>query len=285
MAQQTLAKMTGAQKFQMVHGAGGGYVGNVGAITLSDGTVIPPINLEDGPQGVADGVRKVTAWPSALTVVQSWDTTLMNEYGKAMGREQYLKGTNVMLGPGVNLARVPWCGRNFEYQVSGTGSCPPPSVLPFLFSLGSGLPSLLCSLTHHHYLPQGEDPVLAAAMIKAEITGIQSNNISACVKHYVFNSQEFDRSGQSANVPLRAAKELYYKPFAAAVDAGVGSAMCSVSGAESRPLRSTHARDKRVSLLTSQPPPSLPPFTTTPVQSCQRNLGMRECSHFGRAEK
>ena len=55
---------------------------------------------------------------------------------------------------------------------------------------------------------------------------IQSNNISACVKHYQGNSQEYDRSGQSANIPLRAAKELYYKPFAAAVDAGVGNVMC-----------------------------------------------------------
>jgi beta-glucosidase len=46
------------------------------------------------------------------------------------------------------------------------------------------------------------------------------------VKHYVFNNEESDRSGMSSNVPDRAARELYYKPFAAAVDAGVGSAMC-----------------------------------------------------------
>ena len=136
MAKATLAKMTSDEKFQMVHGSGGGYVGNVPGITLSDGTVIPPINLEDGPQGVADGVTRVTAWPSALTVVQSWDPVAMNEYGAAMGREQWLKGSNVMLGPGVNLARVPWCGRNFEYQ--------------------------------------GEDPVLASRMIAAEIQGIVS---------------------------------------------------------------------------------------------------------------
>ena len=41
----------------------------------------------------------------------SWDRNLINEWGAAMGKEQYLKGSNVMLGPGVNLARVPWCGR------------------------------------------------------------------------------------------------------------------------------------------------------------------------------
>ena len=64
-------------------------------------------------------------------------------------------------------------------------------------------------------------------MVAAEVVGIQSQNVSGCVKHYVFNNEEDDRSGMSANVGNRAAKELYYKPFAAAVDAGVGSAMCS----------------------------------------------------------
>lgn len=64
-------------------------------------------------------------------------------------------------------------------------------------------------------------------MVSAEVHGIQSQNVSGCVKHFVFNSIEDDRSGMSSNVPNRAAKELYYRPFAAAVDAGVGSAMCS----------------------------------------------------------
>ena len=64
----------------------------------------------------------------------------MYAFGEAMGREQFLKvrgagrplsksaapilraltplpfqGSNVMLGPGVNLARVPWCGRNVRH--------------------------------------------------------------------------------------------------------------------------------------------------------------------------
>lgn len=77
---------------------------------------IPPINLEDGPQGVADGASLVTAWPSALTVTMTWDVSAMEQWGAAMGAEQTIKGTNVMLGPAVNLARVPWAGRNFEYM-------------------------------------------------------------------------------------------------------------------------------------------------------------------------
>lgn len=71
-----------------------------------------PLFVSDGPQGVANGNTDVTCWPSALTVVQSWDPELMAEYGAGMGLEQYKKGTNFMLGPGVNLARLPWNGRN-----------------------------------------------------------------------------------------------------------------------------------------------------------------------------
>lgn len=59
------------------------------------------------PPGVADGVRYVTAWPSTLTVACSWDRDLMGQYASAMAREQKMKGSNVMLGPMVNIARVP----------------------------------------------------------------------------------------------------------------------------------------------------------------------------------
>ena len=111
--------MSAQNKFDLMHGWGGDYVGDVPVITLPDGSSIPALHLHDGPQGVANGNTQVTCWPSALTVVQSWDTAMMEAYGSGMGREQFLKGSNVMLGPGVNLARVPWCGRNFEYQVRG----------------------------------------------------------------------------------------------------------------------------------------------------------------------
>ena len=75
-------------KLTMVHGWGGAYVGDVPEQTLSDGTYIPPMHHHDGPQGVANGNTDVTCWPSALTVVQSWDPALMAEYGAGMGLEQ-----------------------------------------------------------------------------------------------------------------------------------------------------------------------------------------------------
>lgn len=72
-----------------------------------------------------------------------------------------------------------------------------------------------------------QDPVLAATMLPAEIAGIQSQNISANAKHFVCNNQEYNRNSVSENVPQRAFMELYTPGFQAAVDAGVGSIMCS----------------------------------------------------------
>ena len=159
------------------------YVGNVPGYAVGN-LSLPPLHLEDGPQGVADEVSFVTAFPSAGTVLQSWDTALFYAFGAAMAAEQHAKGVNVALTPAVNLARVPWAGRVFEWL--------------------------------------GEDPFLAAAMARAQVLGVQTGtNISACVKHLVLNSQEFERNSVSETASRRVLWELYYPPFQAAVDAGV----------------------------------------------------------------
>lgn len=112
-ADKIVASLTLEQKLGMVHGWSEGtnphYVGFVPATGP-----VPEMRLEDGPEGVADGVQNVTAWPAALTVAASWDRDLVYQYGRAMAEEQYTKGSNVMLGPMVNLARVPVGGRVFE---------------------------------------------------------------------------------------------------------------------------------------------------------------------------
>eukprot|EP00729_Bicosta_minor_P021217 gene21217-15642_t len=108
-----VGKMTFEEKVSMIYGrnikppkgpipVANYYVGNVPATPRLR---LPSINLEDGPQGVADGLQNVTMWPSQLTVACTWSRDLMFQYGKAMGKEQAAKGTNVMLGPDVNLAR------------------------------------------------------------------------------------------------------------------------------------------------------------------------------------
>eukprot|EP01049_Picozoa_sp_SAG25_P009127 SAG25_NODE_878_length_4974_cov_1.376615_6_plen_122_part_00 len=73
-----------------------------------------------------------------------------------------------------------------------------------------------------------QDPFLSSALVGPQIQGIQSNNISACVKHWIFNNHECNRQSFSANVAERVGRELYTPGFFAAVDAGVGSVMCAL---------------------------------------------------------
>ncbi|KAH3744391.1 glycoside hydrolase superfamily [Pelomyxa schiedti] len=186
-AQALVDKMTLNQKLGLVHGS---------RTTLYIGTVegvpvwgIPQLHLEDGPQGVGDEVSHVTCWPTALSVTASWDKDLFYQFGAAMGEEHRIKGSNMMLGPMNNLVRVPTAGRNFETT--------------------------------------GEDPNLASAYVSQVIPGIQSQGVIACSKHLADNNDETDRMNVSVHVDERTQYELYYPQFQAAVDAGVGSIMCS----------------------------------------------------------
>lgn len=178
--------MTFAEKVSLLHGTAGPYAGQTAAIPRLG---IPPITMQDGPQGVADGAFGATEFPGALTIAASFDPASAKAFGAGMAEEQRAKGTVVLLGPMVNLARVPLGGRNFEST--------------------------------------GEDPVLASRIGAAIVQGIQSAGIAACIKHMVFNNQELNRTLTTAVVDERAAHELYYKPFRAAVDVGVLTAMCS----------------------------------------------------------
>jgi len=191
-----LAKMSLSQKIHLMHGSGpyqaGGYVGYVAAIPELE---IPALTLNDGPQGFRnpDAPRTSTAWPSGMTIGASFDVDIAREWGEAMGKEFFEKGANVQLGPGMNVARIPRNGRNFEYM-------------------------------------SGEDPFLGATMVGPAIQGIQSTGVVANAKHWVNNNQETDRGpiyGVNEVVDERTQWEIYFPPFEAAVKAGVGSFMCS----------------------------------------------------------
>jgi len=191
-ANQLLGQMTILEKVNMLHGAcmSCPYVGLIpGTPRLG----IPPLNQHDGPQGFrnvpfADGTS--TSWPGAMAMAATWDPEAVYEWGSAMGREFRGKGGNVQLGPGLNLARVPVNGRNFEYL-------------------------------------SGEDPYLGSVLAKPVVRGIQEQKVIACGKHYVGNSQEANRMDVSEDIDERTLFEMYYPPFEAAVEAGIGSMMCS----------------------------------------------------------
>jgi beta-glucosidase len=185
-ANKIVAQLSFSEKVSLLHGTPGAYAGQTAAIPRFN---IPPVTMQDGPQGVADGAFGATEFPGTLTVAANFDAASAHAFGAAMAQEQRAKGSVVLLGPMVNLARVPVGGRNFEST--------------------------------------GEDPVLASRTGAAIVAGIQSQGIAACVKHMAFNNQELNRTLTAALVSRRAAHELYYKPFRAAVDVGVLTAMCS----------------------------------------------------------
>lgn len=189
-AKAMVQKMTLKEKITMLHGITplNEYTGTVPQNTRLG---IPPLNLNDGPQGFRDDIDGgTTCWPAAITVAATWDISWAKQWGEGMGEEFYDKGANVQLGPGLCLARVPVNGRNFEYL-------------------------------------SGEDPYLGYHIVQNVITGIQSRNVIANAKHFVVNNQETKRNSINVEVDERTRFEMYYPPFEGAINAGVGSFMCS----------------------------------------------------------
>ena len=200
-ARKLLKNMTLDEKLSMLHGNENGtcqcnysarcaYVGNVAPVKRLG---IPPINMQDGPQGFRESDERKgtsTAWPSGLTIAATWDESAAMEWGTGMGKEFYDKGANVQLGPGLNVARVPTNGRNFEYL-------------------------------------SGEDPYLGYRMVQPVVKGIQSQKVLANGKHFILNNQEMGRVTVSAEADERTRFEMYYPPFEGAIEAGIASVMCS----------------------------------------------------------
>jgi beta-glucosidase len=139
---------------------------------------LPRLKMSDGPEGVRTW-GPTTAWPGGAALAATWDPALARKIGEGLGRDARARSVNFLLGPGVNIARSPLAGRNFEY-----------------FS---------------------EDPFLAASMTVPWIEGVQSQGVIATVKHYALNDQEFDRHNVSSDVDERTMREIYLPAFEAAV--------------------------------------------------------------------
>jgi beta-glucosidase len=209
-----LAAMTPEEKFQQLVGAPGVVVEiptcygarHVPGIARLG---IPTFRITNGPVGVGQSdcvptttpnlpraammstaSAKATALPSGMAVAASFDTSVAAQFGDVIGVETRNHGLHVLEGPGLNLARAPQGGRNFEYF--------------------------------------GEDPFLTGTMAVAEIRAMQKHGVIAMAKHFIANDHETNRTTENAIVADRVLHELYLLPFEMAVrDGKVASVMCS----------------------------------------------------------
>lgn len=184
--------MTLEEKAALLSGKGEWQTWNI------DRLGIPSVYCSDGPHGIRKqagagdhlGLNPslpATCFPTAATVANSWDPSLGEEIGKALGEEAAAQGVDIVLGPGLNIKRSPLCGRNFEY-----------------FS---------------------EDPYLAGKMAAGYVRGIQSQGKYACPKHFAVNSQELRRMAMDAVVDERTLREIYLTGFEIAVKEGGAKAL------------------------------------------------------------
>lgn len=173
---------------------------------------IPAIKVSDGPNGARGGGSlvggvKAASFPVGIALAASWNTALVEQIGQALADEAKSKGARVLLAPTVNIHRSTLNGRNFECY--------------------------------------SEDPYLSARLAVAYVGGLQSQGVSATIKHFVGNESEFERMTMSSEIDERALREIYLPPFEAAVrEAGTWAVMCSYNK-----LNGTYASEHQALLV------------------------------------
>ncbi len=157
--------------------------GEIYTFCLSDG----PIGLRH--HGESGDTESAVAYPSMQMLSHTWDMGLVERYAEALADDCIDHGVDILLGPGVNIKRVPTCGRNFEYV--------------------------------------SEDPYLAGLVGYHYIRALQERHVGACLKHYCCNNQELERYWISAEIDEQTLREIYLKPFEIACKAEPWAIMSS----------------------------------------------------------
>ncbi|MGA9060225.1 MAG: glycoside hydrolase family 3 C-terminal domain-containing protein [Terracidiphilus sp.] len=171
-ARALLNRLTLEQKIELLGGVDGNFTQAIPSIGL------PRFKMSDASVGV-NHWGPSTAYAGGVALAATWDTNYARELGESLGKDARARSVNFLLGPGVNIARSPLCGRNFEYL--------------------------------------SEDPHLNATLVVPFIEGVQSQGVIATAKHYALNDQEFNRHNASADVDERTLREIYLPSFEAAV--------------------------------------------------------------------
>ena len=183
-----IAQMTLEEKVEMLHSKTNMSSAGVPRLGIAD------MNYADGPfgireEGVPNGFQpagwtldSATYFPTGSALAATWSKEMAYLYGTGMGKEARLRGKDVILGPAVNIQRLPVGGRTYEYL--------------------------------------SEDPALSALLSLYYTKGVQDQGTAVCIKHFAVNNQETNRGSVDAQVDERTLREIYLKPFERAVREG-----------------------------------------------------------------
>ncbi len=174
-ANAMLQKLSLEQKIELLGGVDRMYTRPMPVIDL------PRFKMSDASVGVRTW-GPTTSYAGGVALAATWDTDFARKLGTSLGKDARARSVNFLLGPGVNIARAPVGGRNFEYL--------------------------------------SEDPYLNGALAVPFIEGVQSQGVSATLKHYALNNEEFNRHDSSSDVDERTMREIYLPAFEVAVVKG-----------------------------------------------------------------
>ncbi|MBO4825873.1 MAG: glycoside hydrolase family 3 C-terminal domain-containing protein [Prevotella sp.] len=194
--------MTLEEKIQMLHGKNMFSSAGIARLGIAD------VEYADGPFGIREEMEphswnslhlttdSATFFPTGSALAATWSIEWAYAYGRAMSREARLRGKDMILGPAINIQRIPTGGRTYEYL--------------------------------------SEDPLLSGFLSVAYTRGSQDDGTAVCLKHYALNNQEDFRGFVDVHISDRAMHEIYLRPFEMAVreaDAwGVMAAYNKVNG-------------------------------------------------------
>ncbi|MBQ3438476.1 MAG: glycoside hydrolase family 3 C-terminal domain-containing protein [Bacteroidales bacterium] len=183
-----IAQMTLEEKVEMLHSKTNMSSAGVERLGIAD------MHYADGPfgireEGVPNGFQSAgwtldsaTYFPTGSALAATWSKEMAYLYGTGMGMEARLRGKDVILGPAVNIQRLPVGGRTYEYL--------------------------------------SEDPILSAALALEYTKGVQDKGTAVCIKHFAVNNQETNRGSVDAQIDERTLREIYLKPFERAIVEG-----------------------------------------------------------------
>ena len=197
-----IKSMTLEEKIAMLHGKNMFSSAGIPRLGIAD------MEYADGPFGIREEMEphswnsahlttdSATFFPTGSALAATWSTDWAYAYGRGMSREARMRGKDMILGPAINIQRIPTGGRTYEYL--------------------------------------SEDPLLSGMLAVAYTKGSQDDGTAVCLKHYALNNQEDYRGSVDVQISDRAMHEIYLKPFEMAVreaDAwGVMAAYNKVNG-------------------------------------------------------